>query len=430
MSKNKIVAAIDIGSHKITTLIAQVVTDPVTFENTVNIVGATSTESKGVKKGQIVDIEDAVESCIVSVEAAERMAGYNLDRAFVSVGGAHITSLNSTGVVAVSNPDGEVTGEDVARVVEAARAVSHPASREIIHVIPRQFLVDGESGVRDPVGMAAIRLEVETHIVTASAAALKNLTKSINEVGVDIEELVFTGIASSEATLSETEKELGCVVIDVGAGTTSLAAFVDGALTYSATIPIGARNVTNDMAIGLRVSLDTAEKLKLKLSEKPKGKAEDNLSAQAGKNDQIDLTEEGGEVKKVSRRTLVEGIIRPRLNEIFTMVRLDLEKAGLINKIPSGAVLTGGGALTVGIMDSAKRVLSLPVRIGEPTGVGGLIDDIMNPAFSTPIGLILYATKNQTDVSAPVSSRKIALPKANVGGIFGKVMDTVKDLLP
>lgn len=424
MSKNKIVAAIDIGSHKITTLIAQVVTDPVTFENTVNIVGATSTESKGVKKGQIVDIEDAVESCIVSVEAAERMAGYNLDRSFVSVGGAHITSLNSTGVVAVSNPDGEVTNEDVARVVEAARAISHPASREIIHVIPRQFLVDGESGVRDPIGMAAIRLEVETHIVTASAAALKNLTKSINEVGVDIEELVFTGLASSEATLSETEKELGCVVIDVGAGTTSLAAFVDGALTYSATIPIGARNVTNDMAIGLRVSLDTAEKIKLKLSEKPKGKEVDT------KNDQIDLTEEGGEIKKVSKRTLVEGIIRPRLNEIFTMVRLDLEKAGLINKIPSGAVLTGGGALTVGIMDSAKRVLALPVRIGEPSGVGGLIDDIMNPSFSTSIGLILYATKNQTDMSAPVSTRKIALPKANVGGIFGKVMDTVKDLLP
>jgi len=424
MSKNRIIAAIDIGSSKIATLVGQVIIDPVTFESSVNIVGATSTPSKGVKKGQIVDIEDAVEATINSVEAAERMAGYNLDRAFVSVGGAHIASQNSTGVVAISNPDGEVTAEDVNRVIEAARAISHPVSREVIHVLPRQFIVDGEAGVKDPVGMSGVRLEVETHLITASAASLKNLSKAVHEVGVDIEELVFSGLASSEAILSETEKELGCVLIDIGAGTTSIAAFVDGALAYSSTIPIGARNVTNDLAIGLRVSLDSAEEIKLRLSEKPKGKE--------GHAEQIEITEtEAGEPKKVSRRTLIEGIIRPRLNEIFTMVRLDLEKSGLINRVPSGAIVTGGGSLTVGIADSAKRVLSLPVRIGEPTGVGGLVDDILNPSFSTAIGLILYASgKNTLEKSNPFGKRISVPSPKSVSGPLNKIIDLVKDLLP
>ncbi|KKQ75968.1 MAG: Cell division protein ftsA [Candidatus Woesebacteria bacterium GW2011_GWB1_38_5b] len=423
MTKNKIIAAIDIGSFKIATLIAQVSVDPMTYETSVNIVGATSSPSKGVKKGQIVDIEDSVEAVIASVEAAERMAGYNLDHAFVSVGGSHIASQNSTGVVAVSNPDGEINAGDVARVIEAARAISYPVSREIIHVLPRQFLVDGESGVRDPVGMTGVRLEVETHLVTASSAAIKNLAKTINEVGVDIEELVYTGLAASEATLSDTEKELGCVLIDLGAGTTSIAAFVDGALSVSTSIPIGARNVTNDLAIGLRVSLDLAEEIKLMLSDKQGQKDT--------KSDQIDITESGAsEVKKVSRRTLVEGIVRPRLNEIFTMVRLELERQGIINKIPSGAILTGGGALTVGVTESAKRILGLPVRVAQPGGVKGLIDDIMTPGFSTAVGLILYAVsrsqaeKNQTD------SKRINLPTKNVKGFLHKVIATIKDLLP
>lgn len=270
MSKNKIITGIDIGSSKITTLIAQVSYDELTSDTSVNIVGVSATESKGVKKGQIVDIEDAVESAIESVEAAERMAGYNLDRAFISVGGAHVSSQNSTGVVAVSDPDGEVSAEDVARVIEAARAISLPASREIVHVLPRGFVVDGESGVKDPVGMSGVRLEVDTHLITASAPALKNLIKTVREVGVDIEDVVFDGYASSEATLTRTERELGCVLVDLGSGTTSVAAFVDGGLTYSAAIPIGARNVTNDLAIGLRISIEKAERVKRQISKPSK----------------------------------------------------------------------------------------------------------------------------------------------------------------
>lgn len=427
MAKSKIIAAIDIGSYKIATLVAQINTDAMTYETSVNIVGATSTLSKGVKKGQIVDIDDAVESAIASVESAERMAGYNIDHAYVSVGGAHISSLNSTGVVAVSNPEGEVSSEDVSRVVEAARAISQPASREIIHVIPRQFIVDGESGVRDPVGMSGVRLEVETHIVTASNAAMKNLTKTIREVGVDIDELVFTGLASSMSTLSDTEKELGCVLVDVGAGTTSIAAFVDGALAYSATIPIGARNVTNDLAIGLRVSLDAAEDIKLKLSEKDKQRQLDSKET-----DQIEILDSAvAEVKKVSKRTLLEGIIKPRLNEIFTMVRMDLEKANLINRVPSGAVITGGGSLTVGVVESAKRVLGLPVRVGEPSGVGGLVDDVLTPNFATAVGLILYAVNQDVTPDSQGIGKKIPMPSGrSVSGPFNKVVSFIKSLLP
>ncbi len=428
MSKNKLIAAVDIGSSKITTLIGQLVIDDVTFDSTINIVGVSTTLSKGVKKGQIVDIDDAVEATINSVEAAERMAGYNLNNAFISVGGGHIASLNSTGVVAVSDPNGEVSPQDVERVIDAAKAISHPTSREIIHVIPRQFIVDGEAGVKDPVGMSGVRLEVDTHLVTASSAALKNLAKTLSEVGIAIDEVVFSGLASSQGVLTETEKELGCVLIDIGAGTTSIAVFVDGSLSYSGSIPIGAKNVTNDLAIGLRVSLDSAEKIKLALSKKKKKEAVEEKGG-----DMIDIGDIGAEEnKKVSRRTLVDGIIRPRLNEIFTMVRLDLEKANLINRIPSGAVITGGGALTVGCLEAAKKTLSLPVRIGEPSGVAGLIDDIQSPVFANAVGLILYAA--QSDAPAENSRtfmKKPKMPKiGGSGNIMNKLTDTIKNLLP
>ncbi|MFC1710482.1 cell division protein FtsA, partial [Patescibacteria group bacterium] len=210
MAKTKIVAGIEVGSSKVSSLIAQVHEDPNTFENTINIAGVASVESKGIRKGQIVNIDEAVEVTIASVEAAERMAGYNLDAAFIALGGASIVSQNSQGVVAISEPEGEITDNDVDRVIEAASAVSLPSSRELIHVVPREFRVDGEGGVKDPVGMSGVRLEVETHLITASVPSIKNLSKAINEVGVNIEDLVFSGLAASESVLTSTEKELGC----------------------------------------------------------------------------------------------------------------------------------------------------------------------------------------------------------------------------
>lgn len=423
MNKTQIVAAIELGSTKIATLIAQVVTDPTSLETAVNIIGASSTESKGIKKGQIVDIEEAVEATISSVEAAERMAGYNLESAYIALSGAHIHSQNSHGVVAISDTNGEINQNDVDRAIEAASAVSLATSREIVRVIPREYVVDGEAGVRDPVGMSGVRLEVDTHIITAGSASIKNIKKAVNEVGIQIDDLVFTGMASGESTLSATEKELGCVVIDIGGGTTSIAAYVDGALCYSGVIPVGAKNVTNDLAIGLRVTLETAEKIKIALSKK-KIKTEEE-------SDEMDLVGLGvTEVTKISKKTLLEGIIRPRLNEIFTMVRLELDREGLTNRIPSGAIITGGGAETAGVIDSAKRMLSLPVRIGIPKGVGGLIDDIMSPAFATTIGLLIYGAKNTRNTENLTSfAKKIKLPM-KVSGVFGKIVSMVRDLLP
>lgn len=424
MSKNKIVAGIELGSSKISTLISQVGVEPSTNETTVNIIGVASVESKGIKKGQIVNIEEAVEATIASVEAAERMAGYNLDSAFISIGGAHVHSQNSHGVVAISDPEGEISNEDVIRVIEAASAISLPQSREVIHVLPREYIVDGESGVKDPIGMSGIRLEVDTHIVTAASPAVKNINKAVNEVGINIEDLVFSAYAASAAVLTSTEKELGCVLIDVGGGTTSIAVFIDGALSYSGVIPIGAKNVTNDLAIGLRVSLESAEKIKHALSLDAKKKAKIKEESE----DDLDLTVLGiTETKTVSKKTLVEGIIRPRLNEIFTMVKIELDRAGVSNRIPSGAVVTGGGAETVGIVDSARRTLALPVRVGVPFGVRGLIDDVITPAFSVCVGLILCGIKMEPKQNLNSFSKKFKLPSI---GIVGKLIDTIKNLLP
>lgn len=418
MTKNKIIAAIEIGSSKITTLVAQVSKDELSLEQKINIVGVSSAESKGIKKGQIVDIEDAVDATVSSVEAAERMAGYNIETAYISIGGAHVHSQNSHGVVAISDPNGEINQNDVDRAIEAASAISIPASREVLHVLPREFIVDGEGGVRDAIGMSGVRLEVDAHIISAGAAAIKNIKKAVNEVGVKIDELVFSGLASSYSVLTSTEKELGCVLIDIGGGTTSIAAYIDGSLGYSGVIPIGAKNITNDLAIGLRVSLDVAEKIKLALSKKSRKE----------ESDEIDLGALGvTEIRKISKKTILEGIIRPRLNEIFTMVRLELEREGLANRIPSGAILTGGGAETIGVIDSAKRMMSLPVRIGVPDGVGGLVDDILNPSYATTIGLLIYGSNSEPVEATSSFSKKLKLPTT---GVFGKVFNTIRDLLP
>ena len=421
-TKSRIVAGIELGSSKIVTLISQVAVDPVTLATSINIMGAATSPSRGIKKGQIVDIEEATEAVISSVEAAERMAGYNLSSAYIALGGAHIHSQNSHGVVAISEPNGEINQNDVDRAIEAASAVSMPTSREIVHVMPREYIVDGEAGVHDPVGMSGVRLEVDTHIVSAGSSAIKNVKKAVNEVGIQIDDLVFTGIASGEAVLSATEKELGCVLIDIGGGTTSIACYTDGSLSYSGVIPVGAKNVTNDLAIGLRVSLETAEKIKIALSRKKKNTEE---------SDEMDLAALGvTEVTKVSKKTLLEGIIRPRLNEIFTMVRMELEREGLANRIPSGAVITGGGAETVGALESAKRMLSLPVRVGIPKGVEGLIDDVMNPAYSTCVGLLLYGAKDEASGENLTSfTKKIKLPQGATS-MFGKIISSIKDLLP
>ncbi|MDO8487735.1 MAG: cell division protein FtsA [bacterium] len=417
MAKSKIIAAIDIGSSKVATLVAQVRDEE---ESRLHIVGAASAVSRGIRKGQIVNIEEAVSAIEESIGAAERMAGYNISKAVVSIGGAHIGSINSQGVVAVAQPQGEVVAQDVHRVMEAARAVSLPTSTEIIHVIPRSFTVDGQEGVKDPVGMTGVRLEVATHLVTGSTTAIRNLTKCVAEVGCDVEEIVFGGLASAAAVLSDTEKELGVVLVDIGGGTTDVAIFVEGALSHSAVLPVGAKNVTNDLAIGLRVSLESAEKIKLALGGvKPK---EDDVDLSG-----IGLTEE---INAVSYKTLVEGIIRPRLNELFTMVAGEVRKSGFAGLTPSGLVICGGGAQTVGIVESAKRTLSAPVRVGIPTNITGLIDDIENPAFATSVGLLKFALSGANEGTSHNKSRSGGGDRMAIAGMWGKISDLAKSLLP
>lgn len=445
MAQAKVIAGIDVGSTKIVTIIAQVLM----AEEKVNVVGASSVPSAGVRKGQIVNIDQVTEAVIEAVEAAERMAGYSISKAFVSIGGAHIASQNSHGVVAVAEPEKEITSDDVRRAIEAARAISLPSSREILHCLPRAYTVDGQEGIIDPIGMNGIRLEVETHIVSGSQTAVRNLTKCISEAGVDIESLVFSGLTAAESVLTATEKELGVVLVDIGGGTTSIVIFVEGSPVYSSVIPVGAKNVTNDLAIGLRLSLESAEKLKLGLGEKPKkvalptksdikneeDKKKEKEREEAKVDDEIDLNKLGiyEETRTVSIKTLTDGIVRPRLNEIFTMVGLELKKSGFAGMTPSGVVICGGGAQTVGAIEAVKRTLSLPARAGIPTGFSGLVDDVLTPAFAVSLGLIAWGSQQETRgmigrLGMP-NFGKIAR-KIPVKGIIGKFVELAKSFLP
>lgn len=424
--KQPSIAAIDIGSSKISTVIAV----PSAEENRLNVTGVATVDSRGLRKSQIIDIEEAIAAITKSVEAAERMAGFSINDALVSVGGTHIESQNSKGLVAIAEPEGEIVKSDVDRVIEAARAISLPSAREIMHVIPRDYIVDSQTGIKDPLGMTGVRLEVESHIITGSTTANRNLTKCINELGVDVSGLVYAGLAAADAVLTDTEQELGVCLVDVGGGTTSLAVFIDGALSYSAVLPVGAKNITNDLAIGLRVSLDSAEKIKLFLGRK------DQPQPEPGKKntDKMDLTvlKLEDDLKTASYKTMVDGIIRPRLNEIFTMVGNELNKSGLAGQTPAGMVLTGGGAMTVGVQDACKRTLSLPVRIGIPGGLTGLTDEISSPQFAVVQGLVGYAVKNQ--LTSEGGRRSVSLsrliPKLPVKGAFNKIANIVKSFLP
>jgi len=426
MAKNKIISAIDIGTTKISTIIASIDEE----SERINVIGVANTPSKGLRKSQIVDIEETIESITQSVEAAERMAGYSISSSLVSVSGSHIESINSKGMVAVANPEGEINEEDVNRVIESARAVSLPTSREILHVIPRDFKVDSQEGVKDPVGMGGIRLEAEAHIITGYSTAMRNITKCVSEIGVDVSSLVFTGLASAETVLTATEKELGVVLIDIGGGSTSISVFAEGALSFSSVLPVGAKNITNDLAIGLRVSLETAEKIKLELSKHKK----DETISKNKEDDQINtkhlnLKEEVG---KLSRKTLVEGIIRPRLNEIFDMVGQELKKSGFAAATPAGVVISGGGAETVGLITSCKRCLSMPARVGYPKGLSGLVDEIKSPAFAVGWGLILYGVKNAKGIKSDSSLKVVGklISKIKVKGTLEKGVQLIKSFLP
>ncbi len=421
MSRSDLIVAIDIGTEKIVSLVGQHFPE----EERVNIIGVANFPAQGLKRGQIVDIDKATNSLIQSIEAAERMAGYSTSHAFIGLSAPYIKSVNSQGVVAVSDPDQEIISEDVERVIEAARAISLPASQEILHVIPRDFTLDGQAGVVDPVGMSGVRLEAETHIVTASTPALRNLKKCIREAGIVPLSFVFSGFAASEAVLTPTEKELGVVLVDIGASTTTLTIYNEGAPCYSSVLPAGAKNVTNDLAIGLRLSLDEAEKFKKVLSQ-------EDFSAES---DEVSLSDlkVSSEEKKVSTKTAVDGIIVPRLKELFSLIREEIKNSGFGGATPAGLVLIGGGANTVKAKVSCQATLGLPVRIGEPKKLGGIVDDLIAPQFASSLGLVLYGIKmNRAEKSLPYRMFDLSklTDKLPIKGAVETMKSFLKPLLP
>ena len=423
---DNLICGIDIGSSKIATVVGMDTSET----NELKIIGFNTTPARGVRKGLVVDIKEATDAVEDSVEKAERMAGHKINKAFVAVGGPHISSLNSHGIVAVSNPQGEINDDDVVRVVEAAKAISLSSTRRIIEVIPRDYIVDGQSGIKNPVGMSGVRLEVETHIITASTTNLKNQERILGDLGIENQGFVFSGLASAEAVLTNTEKELGIVLVDIGGGKIDLSIYVDGALSYSSSIPIGARHISNDIAVGLRVSLDSAEKIKIFLS-KSLGKngttmIEKKKAPQINLNE-LDLPEN---LTEVSLKTLVDGIVAPRLEEIFKLIFDEIEKSGFGQQIPSGLVITGGGALTIGMLETGKRVVGLPIRIGFPEKISGLVDEILDPQYSTTVGLLLYGKNNvYVDKDNFKNFGKI-LKDFKLGNSLGNLKNFFKQFIP
>jgi len=413
MPKDRIITGIDIGTSKVSTVIATV-----TDENKISVVGVSTVPSKGIKKGVVIDIDEAVEAIAESLEGAERMAGYSISSAFVSVDGKHISSLNSHGVVAVGGEGSEITEADVERVTEAARAVSIPSSREIIHVLPRGFSIDSQDGIKDPVGMSGIRMEVETNIISGSTTVMRNLVKSVQHVGVDVEDLVFCGLASAEAVLSDTEKELGCILVDIGGETTQILVFSNGNPAYASVIPYGGQSITNDLAVGLRISLEDAEKLKIKLSE-------GSLKESKDKKDEVDISGLGLELDSIPL-SFVENIIEARLLEIVSMVGIEIKNSGQQGNLPAGLIVTGGAVQSLALKDVVKKHLRLPLRIGYPTGVTGLIEDVSTPVHATAIGLVSYGSYIEPKGRIGVPSfgaRKISQS-------FGRVLEWGRSFLP
>jgi len=412
MSKERVITGIDVGTSKVATVIATV-----PEEGKVAVVGFSTVPSKGIKKGVVVDIDEAVESIASSLEAAERMAGYSVQSAFVSVDGKHISSLNSHGVVAVGGEGSEITEDDVDRVTEAARAVSLPSSREIIHVLPRGFTVDSQDGIKDPVGMSGVRMEVETNIISGSTTVMRNLVKCVQQVGVNVEDLVFGGLASAEAVLSDTERELGCALVDIGGETTQILIFTGGSPVYASVVPYGGQSITNDLAVGLRISLEDAEKIKQKFSAGGMKEARD-------KKDEVDISDLGLEIQSVPS-SFVANIIEARISEIVSMVGLEIKNSAQ-GELPAGLIVTGGAVHSLGLKDIVKKHLKLPIRLGHPKGVSGLMDDVSDPAHATAVGLVLYGS-----YSAPKESFKMpAFNTKGVSNIFGRVVEWGKSFLP
>jgi cell division protein FtsA len=402
--KEDLIVGLDIGTTKICAVVAE------PTENGVDVIGIGTHPSRGLRKGVVVDIDATVDSIKHAVEEAELMADCEITSVYAGIAGGHIEGFNSHGIVAVK--DREVTENDVRRVIDAAKAVAIPMDREVIHVIPQEYIIDDQDGIREPLGMSGVRLEAKIHIVTAAVTSAQNIVKCANKAGLNVVDIVLEPLASAEAVLADDERDLGVCLIDIGGGTTDIAVFADGAIKHTCVLGLGGYHVTNDIAVGLRTPFEEAERIKKRF-----GAASARL---LGSDDVITVPSVGGRrPREVSRKILCE-IIEPRIDEILTLSRQEIVKAGLEDRIPSGLVLTGGCAALAGIGDLAEEIFEAPVRIGQPWRVGGLQDVVRSPMYATGVGLVLYG-------QAQAQGRGVSRFRIRDESIFRRVRQRMRD---
>lgn len=403
------IAALDIGTTKTCALIGEI-----TEAGTWRILGNGVVPSRGLRKGVVTDVKEAALAIARAVEQAERVAGLTIEAAYVGIAGAHIQATNSRGVAAIRSTRG-VTQEDVDRALESAEAIAVPMNREIVHVIPRGFTLDGQDGVKDPIGMVGFRLEVEAHVVTGASASIQNVTKAVEAAGLKIIDLVLEPLAASEAILTTAEKEMGVVLVDIGGGTTDIAVFVDGSIWHTVILPTGGIHITNDLAVGLRAPFEAAEEIKLKY-----GHADPDQVLDA---DLIDITAFGEEGRRIVSRRQIAEIIHARAEEICQLILAEIRRLGYDRLLPAGVVLCGGTAELSGIKSVARQVLEMPVRVGAPRDLEGFADRLSSAAFATSIGLLQWGWQHQQMQASAKPSRTRS--SSSLGGLLGWVRGAI-----
>ena len=411
MAEAKPIVGIDAGTTKICTLVGEAEDG-----DQLRVIGVGVTPSRGMKKGVVVNVQEATESIKASIHKAEQISGYEISSAYLSVGGAHISAMNSRGVVGISRSQRGISQADIDRALDGARAVAIPHNREIIHAIPRGFIVDGQEGVKDPIGMQGIRLEVEAHIVTGASTSVSNLVKCVRDAGVQIDDLILQSLASGEAVLRESEQDMGVILADIGGGTTDIGIFIDGSIWHTHVIPTGGEHMTTDVAVGLRTPRRTAEDLKIRYGHA--------FAASLATDETIDVTSFGdGARQTVSRMRLAE-VIEARAEEILVLILREVKRSGYDGLLPAGLVLCGGASELAGLRDLAARVLDLPVRIGAPHDLQGLTDVVESPAYATAVGLLLWGMRHER--AAPTVTKPSKPPSL----LWAKVRDWLRAFLP
>ncbi len=404
MARNeRYLVGLDVGTTKVAAIVGEV-----TDDGGVEIIGIGTADAKGIRRGSVVNLEEAVESIKKAIEEAELTAGIEIDSVYLTLSGAHIKGFNSRGVVAVSGKTREITRDDVKRALDAAKAFALPNGREILHVLPQDFAVDDEEGIADPVGMTGSRLDVNVHIVTGGAASMQNLVACVNRAGVAVVDTVLEQIAAAEAVLTPDERELGVALVDIGGGTTDFAIFERGSLWHTGVVAIGGDHFTNDIAVGLRTPVPDGEKLKRRC-----GCA---LNSMVGEDETMEVASVGGRRPRVMSRRILSQILQPRAEQVFHMLWDEIDKAGCSNSLHSGIVLTGGGSCLDGMAEIAEQIFDLPVRRGVPAGASGLGDQASSPIYATAVGAVMYASRNRPTV-----------PQKSLKG-FGRIAELVSSM--